>query len=507
MQVLKSHREFRLTVTFSLSRIENIRQSFVKATTTELLELNELYEIKNFLYHYEKIRDALLRHNLKDLVRLIPFESLFRLLDPEEQRIPTFHISSRYSETLAALRLKLFELNGKMRYMEQKSLEQAQKELELRTAERQIVVSRQNKRLVQKLDESQWYALSDENFANLTFVFRPPEEIIRLEREQNSLRHKIEEEELKVRKELSREIGERGNDLITALSEIARLDYLIARALFGCEINGIIPTIFTLRSDKTEPPLGVKSTSPVISLQGAVNLFIKKELESEKLEYQAVDIHFNDRINIITGANMAGKSTLLKTIGQLFYLAAHAIPLPCRKAELPLLDFIFFSSDSESSFRTDLSSFASELISINNAVKQPGRGLFLIDEFARGTNPLEGESFARAILELLIERRGIAVSATHFSSPSLISRAAHYRVIGLSRNDYQKLKKTLSPDEQGGKDDLKKRIQVLHRYMNYQLESVETSNIPPRAALMIAEVLGVDREIIDKVKSFMKGKR
>jgi hypothetical protein len=69
------------------------------------------------------------------------------------------------------------------------------------------------------------------------------------------------------------------------------------------------------------------------------------------------------------------------------------------------------------------------------------------------------------------------------------------------------LKKTLSPDEQGGKDDLKKRIQVLHRYMNYQLESVETSNIPPRAALMIAEVLGVDREIIDKVKSFMKGKR
>ncbi len=507
MQVLKNHREFRLTVTFSLSRIENIRQSFLKATTTDVLELSELYEIKNFLYHYEKIRNSLLEKKLKDLIRLIPFDDLFRLLDPEEQKIPTFHISSKYSEVLASLRLKLFELNGKRAYLEQKSLERAQKELELRTAEKQVVVSRQNKKLVQKLDQSVWYALSDENFANLTFVFRPPEEIIKLEREQNSLRQKIEDEELNVRKQLSRRIGERGNDLTMALGEIARLDYLIARALFGCEINGIIPTIFVLKSQEMKPGKTEKSVSPVMSLEGAVNLFIKKELETEKIEYQAIDIRFNDRINIITGANMAGKSTLMKTIGQLFYLTAYAIPLPCRKAGLPLVDFIFFSSDSESSYRTDLSSFASELISINNAINQPGRGLFLIDEFARGTNPLEGESFARAIMELLIEKKGIAVSATHFTSPASISKAAHYRVIGLSREDYQKLKKTLSPQGQGGKDDLKKRIQMLHRYMNYQLESVESSNIPPRAALMIAEVLGIEREIIEKARSYMKGKK
>jgi dsDNA-specific endonuclease/ATPase MutS2 len=142
---------------------------------------------------------------------------------------------------------------------------------------------------------------------------------------------------------------------------------------------------------------------------------------------------------------MAGKSTVLQTLGQVFYLSAFAIPLPCQKAHLPLVDFVFFSSDTESSIRTDLSSFASELIAINTAVKQPGIGLFLIDEFARGTNPQEGESFARAILEFFIDRKGIVVSATHFTTPSYIIQAAHYRIIGLTKNDYEKLKNTLSP--------------------------------------------------------------
>jgi hypothetical protein len=42
--------------------------------------------------------------------------------------------------------------------------------------------------------------------------------------------------------------------------------------------------------------------------------------------------------------------------------------------------------------------------------------------------------------------------------------------------------------------------------MKYQLEPVEASNIPTRAALMIAEILGVNNDIIQKAKSYMKGK-
>ncbi len=202
---------------------------------------------------------------------------------------------------------------------------------------------------------------------------------------------------------------------------------------------------------------------------------------------------------------MAGKSTVLKTIGQLFYLTAYAVPLPCRDAKLSLVDFVFFSSDSESSIRNDLSSFASELVSINNSMKQTGKGLFLIDEFARGTNPQEGEAFARAVLEVFIDQKAFVVSATHFSTPSCIENAAHFRIIGLTKNDYEKLIKTLLPQDAEKEDDLKSRIQELHKYMNYQLEPVKTSNIPPRAALMIAEILGIDEKIIDKAKDYLKG--
>lgn len=506
MHIIKTNKEFTLTVSSSLSKIENIKQTFVRATTTQTLELTEIYEIKNFLYYYEKIRMLMEKNRLTNIVRLLPFNDLYLYLDPEEQKIPTFHISSRYSDLLASLRVKHFEINNKINYLDKKGLEQAKQELELHSVEKQIVVSRQNKKLLNKLENTQWFTVSEENFANITYVYRQSEEVMKLERELNSLRHKIEEEELKIRTTITAQIAEKSNELISTLNEIAKLDYLIARSIFGCEIDGTIPSINRIRevSDRSHRP--TKSSQVVITFSRVCNLYIKKQLDLHNMEYQPLDINFSERINIITGANMAGKSTVLQTIGQLFCMTAYAIPLPCQKAHLPLVDFVFFSSDTESSFRTDLSSFASELIAINNAVKQPGVGLFLIDEFARGTNPQEGESFARAILEVFVDKKAVVVSATHFSTPSHIRQAAHFRIIGLTKNDYEKLKKTLSPYDPGKKDDLKSRIQELHKYMNYQLESVETSNIPPRAALIIAEILGIDEEIIERAKGFMKGK-
>ena len=506
MHVIKSSKEFTLLLSASLTKIDNIRQTFLKAGSITALELSDLYEIKNFLFYYEKIRFCMEKHRLTNIVRFIPFEELYLYLDPEEQRIPTFHISSKYSENLKTLRIKLFEVNGKITYVEQKRLEQAKKELELHVIEKQIVVSRQNKKLLQKLETSPWFTLSEENFANITFVFRQPEEVIKLERELNNLRQKIEEEEIQIRTKITAQIAEKSNELVTALNEIAKLDYLVAKAIFGCEIDGAIPGINRIRESTDKKRRAKKSPEVVISLSKVINLYIKKQLDIQRMEYHPVDINFSEKINIITGANMAGKSTVLQTMGQLFYLTAYAIPLPCQKANLPLVDFVFYSSDTESSYRTDLSSFASELIAINNAVKQTGIGLFLIDEFARGTNPQEGESFARAILEVFVDIKAIVISATHFTTPSHISQAAHFRIIGLTKDDYEKLKKTLSPGDPSKKDDLKNRIQELHRYMNYQLESVETSNIPPRAALMIAEILGIDESIIEKAKSYLKGK-
>jgi dsDNA-specific endonuclease/ATPase MutS2 len=201
---------------------------------------------------------------------------------------------------------------------------------------------------------------------------------------------------------------------------------------------------------------------------------------------------------------MAGKSTQLKTIGQLFYLTAHAIPIPCAEARLPLVDFISFGCDSETNQRTDLSSFASELISVNQALKREGFGLFLLDEFARGTNPKEGEAFARATVESFAEKDGLTVSATHFTAPTLVEQAGHFRIRGLSNDNYEKLKMILNPSLQSEISALTNRVQELHKYMDYSLEEVSEDKEPPKAALMIADILGIEPNILEKVKKYLE---
>jgi DNA mismatch repair protein MutS2 len=497
--VIKSVKDFRVKLTTALGKIDNIHNSVSGLNNTKELDIQELFEIKHFLFYYIRIADSLQENGLEDLVKLESFGEFFRLLDPEGQNSPVFHVSNKYSEKLARLRAKYFETVNRVKNLTESSLEQAKQELNLSSIEKQVTVSRGNKKQIKIFSDSPWFALSSENFANITFVFRQTEPIIKLEKEISELKRKIENEELSIRRELTAKLSSIQGALLNALTEIAKLDYLAARAIFGVDNNSVIPTISSGSFPKDKSQLQLR-----VSAQKAVNIVVEKSLKEARLDYQPVDVDFGNRINIITGANMAGKSTILKTLGQFFYMCSHAIPLPCLQADLPLVDFIFFSSATEESHRTDLSSFAAELVAINNAVSKQGRGLFLIDEFARGTNPEEGEAFARAVMESFYDQESIVFSATHFTSLAEIKRAAHYRIVGISQEDYESMKSSLAPYGTTGNVNLRNRIEELHKFMDYSLEEIEPSLAPPQVALMIAEILGIDKELIEKAKSFLR---
>ena len=498
-QGILSNRDFRANLTSALSKIDNIKATISHLSIVDELTIQEFFEIKQFLFYYEKICRNLKITGLTNIVDLYPLAELFELLDPEDQRSPSFHISNKYSERLARFRGDHFELTNRLKKIEQSNYERAKSDLNLKFTGKQVTVSRQNREQLAKLNQSKWFSVADENFANVTFLFRQTDDFISLAEELNRVKMDVEAEESSVRISLTRRIKPYENILLQALNETAKLDYLTARAIFGIENSCVIPKV----NCSSEQYQG-KDKKWFIQLEHAVNLPVKKDLENAKICYQSVNLEFNNRVNIITGANMAGKSTVLKTLGQLFYLFSYAIPLPCAKAEMPTIDFIFYSSATEESHRTDLSSFASELVAINSAVAKQGEGLYLIDEFARGTNPHEGEAFAQAVIERLLDKSGFVFSATHFSSPSEIRSADHFRIIGLSQEDYDKLKDSLSPYNNATQENLKCRIKELHRYMDYSIEQVEPLLEPPQAALMIAEILGIDKGILDKARSFLK---
>ena len=122
------------------------------------------------------------------------------------------------------------------------------------------------------------------------------------------------------------------------------------------------------------------------------------------------------RIMILTGPNMAGKSTLLRQVGLIQLLAQVGSFVPAAAARLPVCDRIFTrvgASDNlvrgQSTFMVEMSETASIL---HNATD---RSLVLLDEIGRGTATYDGVSIAWAVTEHLHERVGCkTVFATHY---------------------------------------------------------------------------------------------
>jgi DNA mismatch repair protein MutS len=124
----------------------------------------------------------------------------------------------------------------------------------------------------------------------------------------------------------------------------------------------------------------------------------------------------DSRVMILTGPNMAGKSTLLRQVGLIQILAQIGAFVPARSARLPVADRVFTrvgASDNlvrgQSTFMVEMSETASIL---HNATD---RSLVLLDEIGRGTATYDGVSIAWAVTEHLHERTGAkTIFATHY---------------------------------------------------------------------------------------------
>lgn len=121
------------------------------------------------------------------------------------------------------------------------------------------------------------------------------------------------------------------------------------------------------------------------------------------------------KIDLITGSNMAGKSTFLRTLGINAVLAFAGAPVCASSMEITVMD-LFAYMRIRDSLNESISTFKAELNRLQllfEVLKREGKVFFLIDEMLRGTNSVDKYRGSKAVIEKLVGQQAVGVVATH----------------------------------------------------------------------------------------------
>lgn len=257
--------------------------------------------------------------------------------------------------------------------------------------------------------------------------------------------------------------------LTTALEQMAYTDYLLAKSDLA------------LRWSLTRPTLG-----DTVSHSQLFNPRLRDHNEQAGLRYQPVSLTASHGVTLITGANMAGKTVLLKSVGTAQMMIQCGFYAPSEASETMLFDDIVSSIGDDQDEMNGLSSYASEIVNISDILRRSHseRLLILIDEPARTTNPVEGKALVQALLTLLQQTSSVSLVTTHYSGLGTACR--RLRVRGFMEDMV----------------DIPLNPRNINRFIDYSLTEDQSDNVP-HEALRIAEILGCDKDLTSLAKDFI----
>ncbi|WP_243093700.1 DNA mismatch repair protein MutS [Thermus thalpophilus] len=141
-----------------------------------------------------------------------------------------------------------------------------------------------------------------------------------------------------------------------------------------------------------------------------------------RTEFVSNDLEMAHELVLVTGPNMAGKSTFLRQTALIALLAQMGSFVPAEEAELPLFDRILTRIGASDDLAGGKSTFMVEMEEVALILKEATQdSLVLLDEVGRGTSSLDGLAIATAVAEALHERRCYALFATHYFELTALS--------------------------------------------------------------------------------------
>ena len=212
---------------------------------------------------------------------------------------------------------------------------------------------------------------------------------------------KLEYEEfVKIRQEVAKNIIR----IQKTSNNISNLDAIVSLAIVAEDLNYIKPNI------NTEGIIDIKEgRHPVIEKMLGIGEFIENDTYMDKEE---------NRLNIITGPNMAGKSTYMRQIALITLMAQIGSFVPAKSANIGIVDKIFTRVGASDDLSMGQSTFMVEMMEVANILREATQNsLVILDEIGRGTSTYDGLSIAWAVAEYISKKDKCGaktVFATHY---------------------------------------------------------------------------------------------
>jgi DNA mismatch repair protein MutS len=236
-----------------------------------------------------------------------------------------------------------------------------------------------------------------------------------------------------------------------------------------------------------ERAVGCRYVRPVITGGFGLRLRASRHAVIERLmpreSFIPNDVAFDEsaRVLLVTGPNMAGKSTILRQIGLCVVLAQLGSFVPADAAEIGVVDRLFTRVGASDNLARGQSTFMVEMSEtsaiLHNAT---ARSLVLLDEIGRGTSTYDGVAIAWAVTEHLHDRVGCkTMFATHYHElMQLPERLAHARNCNVAVRETGGTVVFLHRLEPGGTD------------RSYGVHVAQLAGLPETVVLRAREVLG-----------------
>ncbi|MGM0607078.1 MAG: MutS-related protein [Candidatus Muiribacteriota bacterium] len=471
---------------YHLSRIPDI-QKFDRLNAVDILQ------VKKFIFNYTeiiKLVPLIIQKHFKLCFNLIELKNI---LTDGGGRGESFIISEEYDEELQNVRKKIKKLDEHLINEKNLLLKKLNSEFGLDFKYKSFLVIRNENAL--KFSKTPYLYI--EPYDRFSFIIRPRynSDYLKLYAKKEELIRKETEIENKILKSLSRKIKKNENEIKKYIKAAGNFDHILEKARLALKYNMCKVNFIN------------KPEAEIVIRKGNL-LPLKNACEKMGTDYEPLYLKLNKKVNVIRGANMGGKTVVLKTLAFFQLLAQSGFYVPAEKFVTDVFDKFHFIGDFSSwkiskESRKDspsrgLSSFGFEVVSVTEALKNPDKkNFYIIDEFARTTNSIEASALTSGLLKRISQFEGaFCFLSTHFMKLPLLQNIGYFIMKGLKVKQYEKFinNKLKFEDENP--------IILINKFMQYKvLEDDGKTDIFD--ALLVAEMLGADKKLTEFSKFFL----